>query len=139
MLSSVITHLQRRREYPPRSEAAFSRAPSCFRAVPRHFLRSRCSEEPGAHAGQSCEPLCAFIFKDTWSCELSVVDLCALPALLLYLSAAALNQVSGRGRVSRVLPLLRTGRRARLSAGGSQKVYTTPPRGLDNTFYIYFR
>lgn len=109
MLPNGITHLQRRKEYPRRSEAASFPAPSCFKD------KSPLLAEAGRRLGR--ELSCGFTFKNTWSCEL---DLRVLPALFLYLPPAALNQVSG-GRVSRVLPLLRTGRRARLSAGGSLK------------------
>lgn len=109
MLPSGITHLQRRRGYPRRSEAASFPAPSCFRD------KSRLSAEPVRGLGRAVSR--GFTYKNTWSCEL---DLRVLPALFLYLPPAALNQVSA-GRVSRVLPLLRTGRRARLSAGGFLK------------------
>lgn len=71
-------------------------------------------KNPGRTLGRAVS--CVFSLKNTWSCEF---DLRVLPALFPYLPSAAVNQVSGRGRVSRGLPLLRTGRRARLSAEGS--------------------
>lgn len=74
--------------------------------------KARVLAGPGRTLGRAVS--CGFSFKNTWSREL---DLRVLPALYLYLPSAALNQV----RDSRVLPLLRTGRRARLSAGGSSK------------------
>lgn len=90
-------------------------------------------KKPGRTLGRAVS--CVFSFKNTWGCEF---DLRVLPALFPYLPSAAVNQVSGRGRVSRVLPLLRTGRRARLPAGRLHKLYTSSPRGLDNKSDIYF-
>lgn len=132
MLPSVITHLQRRKEYPARSEAASFPAPSCFRAVSRRFSETNRVfwKKPGRTLGRAVS--CVFSFRNTWSCEL---DLRVLPALFSYLLSAAVNQVSRR-RVSRVLPLLRTGRRARLSTEGSTNY--TQVLHVDWTIYLIF-
>lgn len=68
-----------------------------------------------------------FTFKNTWSGELSEVNPRALP-VSVPLPAAALNQVSGRGRASRVLPLLRA----------AEGRVSLPLLRLDWPVWIYF-
>lgn len=81
-----------------------------------------------AQAGLGRALSCGFTFKNTWSCEL---DLRVLPALFLYLPPAALNQVNQPRPASITHRPKGASSRWRLP-----KVYTTPPRGLDNILGI---
>lgn len=107
MLPSGITHLQRRREYPRRSEAASSTAPSCFRA------RSRLLAEPGRRLGWAGRWAVALLLKTH--------GVVSSTCVFFRLSSSTCPQRRWIRWISLVLPLLRTGRRARLPAGGSLK------------------
>lgn len=134
MLSSVITHLQRRREHPPWSEAASFPAPSCFRAVPRRFHKQIASF--GRIGARRAQLWTKALFLKTHGVVSSLrrqppalFRLCSSTCLPLRWIRWAAEDASAASAASCLYYARAEGR-----------VFPppTPPRGLGNTLYIYF-